>query len=305
MIDMKLWEEMIGKWAAVSRKKKRKVVYQLPERVKGRIEYFSDNCVPLLKDRKVLEIGANAGLHGYHMDKVTASYIGVEPANLISKRPGKTDYYAQAMITKKYMSKNAQFINATVSQFVGMHTFQYDTLVMCYVLYHLTDTEVELLKSHILPRCDFVIIQGRTQKRPTRHNSYKFWSYKKVESFFKNNGFECRSIWPKDKSFSIQICTKTKKGGIMAMETKKTLEDLKKREAKLVAKIKKDWTARRVTKLKKCRAEIAEMEKAKKPAVKKVPAKKAAKKVVKKAAVKRPVAKKKVIKKAAVKRAKN
>jgi len=190
-----VWNSLMEKWAKTSKGKVNKVCYQTPRRVGDRLAHFEKHCVPVLKGMKVLEIGSNAGLFGYCIDKVSSAYIGVEPGILISRKKGKgVDYYKQAQITQKEMSAKARFVNATVQQFSSITTNDYDALVLCFVLYHLTTKEVKLLAEKILPKCKVVIIQNRIQKRPTKHNSYKFYKTNNVRKFFEHYGFKCEVI---------------------------------------------------------------------------------------------------------------
>jgi len=206
MITDKKWKELVKKWEAVG------PVYQIPRRSHDRLKHFCDNCVPLLKDKRVLEIGANAGVFGLCISEVAENYIGVEPGNKISrKKKNKTDYFKQALITEKELKSDGMFINMTVKEaFGGSADLIYDTLVMCYALYHLSDKEIELLKEKILPKCDLVIIQNREQPRKTKHNKFKFYKSKRVVKFFQDQGYDVELIWGEDrgtkKAFSEIIC---------------------------------------------------------------------------------------------------
>jgi len=210
MISKELYKEIMKKWLTIGE------VYQEPRRVLYRLEHFSEHCLPLLKGRKVLEIGCNAGICGYHICEVADSYIGLEPGNKVrdpkKKSPPKTDFFKQAMITHTYIkNKNAVFLNATISEFcktIG----NFDTMVACFAIYHFRDFEIELLKKHVFPKCDLIIIQNREQRRPKIHNSYHFDKTKNLVKFFKGLGYEVEVIWgkheTKGKVFSEVICKK-------------------------------------------------------------------------------------------------
>lgn len=244
MIDMDKWEELMIEWARVVDGPIDKIIYQIPRRVKDRLEHFNEHCLPHLKDKKVVELGCNAGWFGYQIDKVSKSYLGVEPGQLIAKKKSRTDYYKQAQITQKHMSKSAKFLNATVSDFASVETNDFNAIVMCFVLYHLTNTEVDLLIKKILPKCDTVVIQNRSQKRPTAHNEYKFWKANNVMKLLVQSGFNCEIIWgPGDKYSEIigkkpakmpkpVITTNVKETVAIPQETvesgNKVIEDLKK-----------------------------------------------------------------------------
>jgi len=226
MITDKKWKEMVKKWEKVG------PVYQIPRRSRDRLKHFCDNCLPLLKRREVLEIGCNAGVFGLCISEVAEKYMGIEPGNKISrKKKNKTDYFEQALITRKE-SKKMQFLNYTVKEACGViDEIKFDSLVMCYALYHLSDKEIDLLKEKILPRCDLVIIQNREQPRKTKHNSYAFYKSKNCVKFFEGQGYKVELIWGEDrgtkKAFSEIICRRVQ----WAPDQLKKLKD-EKRDAK-------------------------------------------------------------------------
>jgi len=206
MITNEKWKELVKKWEAVG------PVYQIPRRSHDRLKHFCDSCLPLLKDRTVLEIGANAGVFGYCIMESAEKYIGVEPGNKISKKKkNKTDYFKQLMITRQEIKGSvAMMLNYTVKEFCDKAEEKdfrdYDALVMCYALYHLSDKEIDLLKEKILPNCDLVIIQNREQKRKTAHNKYKFWKSKRVARFFEKQGYDVELIWGEDRGVKKAFC---------------------------------------------------------------------------------------------------
>ena len=189
MITKQKWAELVKEWSVVGE------CYQIPRRSKDRLKHFCEVCLPHLEGKKVLELGCNAGLFGYCIAEVAEAYCGVEPGNKIKKKgkKPKTDYFAQALITERHMLEfNPQvvFFNETIKEFCKRDVEgTFNAFVACFALYHFTDKELNLLKEHVWPKCDVVIIQNRTQKRPTRHNSYKFWKDKNIVEFFYNQGF--------------------------------------------------------------------------------------------------------------------
>ena len=199
MITEKKWKELVKKWSKIG------PVYQIPRRSHDRLKHFCDNCVPLLKGKTVLEIGANAGVFGYCIMESAKRYIGVEPGNKISrKKKNKTDYFKKLMITRQEIKGHvAMMLNYTVKEFCTKCEEKdfndYNALVMCYALYHLSDKEIDFLVYKILPKCDLVIIQNREQSRKTKHNRYKFYKSKNVVKFFEENGYKTEVIWGKDR----------------------------------------------------------------------------------------------------------
>jgi len=204
MITNEKWKELVEKWEKIG------PVYQIPRRSRDRLKHFCDNCLPLLENRSVLEIGANAGLFGYCVAETgVPKYYAIEPGNKISdKKRNKTDYFKQLYITaKSTTNQNMTAANATVKEFCqGFPNYRFNALVMCYVLYHLSDKEIDLLKEKILPKCDLVIIQNREQKRKTAHNKYKFWKSKRVARFFEKQGYDVELIWGEDRGVKKAFC---------------------------------------------------------------------------------------------------
>jgi len=201
MITGEKWLEFISKWKAVG------PVYQVPRRSKERLEHFCKHCIPFLKDKRVLEIGANAGIFGYCISQEAESYVGVEPANKVrdpsKKKPPKTDFFKQLEITHKEM-KNAKIFNETITEYCK-HPEDTNAFVACFALYHFMDHELKALDEKVFPNCDTVIIQNRNQKRPTPHNSYEFWRTKKVTKYFKKRGFQVVDIISSSRNDGTQL----------------------------------------------------------------------------------------------------
>ena len=209
MIDKATWKKLEKEWEKVGK------VYQEPRRVEYRLKFFCEHALEYLKGKAVLEIGANAGVYSYCMTKVADAVIAVEPGNKIAKKPYKTSYYDQLRMTGLYVDKEEKYddffpVNETVEKYCQyprecVYTC-FNALVMSYVLYHLSNKEIDLLTEHILPKCGVVIIQTRNQKRPKKHNSYKFWKSDNVVKFFMSQGFTSREIvWEKDRKFSLEM----------------------------------------------------------------------------------------------------
>jgi len=185
MISLQKWRMLIEKWEEFGE------VYQIPKRSKERLRNFCEVCLPHLKDKKVVEIGCNAGIFGLNIDQVAKSYIGVEPANIIrdnGKGKAKADYFKQLEVTQKEM-KNGTIRNETITDYCK-NPGDIDAFVACFALYHFRDHELELLKEHVFPKCDTIIIQNRTQSRATKRNSHKFYKDKNIIRFFNKQGFD-------------------------------------------------------------------------------------------------------------------
>jgi len=220
-IDRETYHEMREAWENIWPGRKAKV-YQELNRVQPRCEHLIQHGISYFTDKHVLEIGANAGLQGYHIAQVASSYVGVEPGNKISKNPNpKTDYFLQAKKTEEFMEENSQFVNYTIEEFIeNRDKFKYNAFFASFALYHFKDKELNLLREYIWPECDVVVIQTRHQTRPTKHNKWDFWKPEKVEKYFTRLGFRVQTIQQyhvdkfrqirpkKHNGFSLQICTR-------------------------------------------------------------------------------------------------
>ena len=156
-MDNQTYNELYKKWLTVGE------VYQEPRRTLYKLEHFVEHIVPLLKDRKVVEIGCNAGAFGVEIIKTAKSYTGVEPANRIREKKDKpkTDYFKQAQLTVQHLNNpNFNIYNDLIEEYCKRDE-DVDTFFACYALYHFRDNEIELLKKTVWPKCDLIIILNR------------------------------------------------------------------------------------------------------------------------------------------------
>lgn len=203
MIDKKTHDTLVAEWKKVGRG-----IYQKWSRI-HRLQFFL-KFIHHFKNKKVLEIGCNAGLYGYEISKIAESYVGID----------KGDYYiSQANVTKKIMKmKNATFFNCNVKNFIKADQQgkmpEYNALFASFVLYHLTGKEINRLAAHVLPKCDVVIIQTRLKKRTPwrKYNPLKLNKLENVEKYLKDAGFECKSSMGKDGKYGITIATRSDNG---------------------------------------------------------------------------------------------
>lgn len=195
MMDEKLHRKLIKKWKKVG-----PGIYQSPKRINERMPFFLQ-FIGLFEGRDVLELGCNAGMYGYEIAKVATSYIGVDAGKY---------YIAQARQTGKHIEKqNATFIHSTVKDYVKNNinttvAHSVNALFSSYALYHFSNKEIDELFYHVLPKCDIVMIQTRTQKRSKwkPYNKYKFWKPRNVSKWLQAAGFDCEIFWPTGKKFA-------------------------------------------------------------------------------------------------------
>jgi len=211
MISEDLYDELFTKW------KRHGPPYAEWRRVGYRLKHFVETCVPLLKGRRVLEIGANAGIFGLEISRVADYYIGVEAALKVrdpsKKKLPKVNFYKQLEETQPYFKCDNEIANLTICEFCKKEEFrgEFDTFFAAFAMYHFMDEELAALDKHVFPHCDLVVIQGREQRRPTPHNSQKLWRSKNVAKYFQRLGYETEIVWgPGEKKFSEIIARRPK-----------------------------------------------------------------------------------------------
>jgi len=204
MIDMEKWQVLMTEWAKVGD------IYQVPRRSENRLRHFCQHCVPLFKGKRVLEIGANAGIFGYCVAEVAETYTAVEPATKVrdktKKKPPKTDFFKQLELTAAHIKEfnpTVKVFNETIPEYCE-HPEDVNAFYACFALYHFMDHELERLSDVVFPKCELVVIQNRNQDRPTPHNKYKFERDKNVVKFFVARGFGKVNIIPSSGPDGVQ-----------------------------------------------------------------------------------------------------
>jgi len=193
------------------------------------------NFVDHFKGKDCLEIGCNAGLYGYVIAEVAKSYVGTD-------RDLGGYYTKQSAITKKYIKNpNVKFLHGKAKDFIKLDIAgkapKYNAMFASFVLYHLTEKETDRIAETVLPKCDIVIIQTRTQKRSPwkNYNPHEFNKPKNVVKYLEKAGFKCETHWPKGiKRYAIIIGKREKN------EAEKPKTTIKKVARKKVARKKNE-----------------------------------------------------------------
>lgn len=141
----------------------------------------------VLKDLNILEIGCNSSLFSWSLLPIVKNYTGID------KNIG---HYQQAQITldclKSRSNNPSQIYNMSLSHFCNTQKLQYNGLFNAYVLYHLNDNEITLLKEKILPNCKAIVTVIRTKERKGKCNSYYLNRKENVIRFFEEAGFKVK-----------------------------------------------------------------------------------------------------------------
>ena len=152
---------------------------------KDRFEFFEKH-LSVLKDRNVLEIGCNSGMFAWSLMCYASSLIELEK---------QEKYYNQAKITldclkSKWVGKQVCLLNKSFKEFVlDKDRKPVDALYASYVLYHMSDEEIQLLKETILPFCKAVVIPTRKKERTSQINSLFLNREEAVKKLFVEAGF--------------------------------------------------------------------------------------------------------------------
>jgi len=156
----------------------KKPVYQNPKKkkMKKTLEY-----IHLLKDKKVVDLGSNAGVITYDISKYAKEFVGVEY---------DPHFYDQSLITLKHIKIPGEFINSTVEDFIKRTDFDYNAIFASCILYHLVTEEIDLIREVMLPKCDIVIFISREDKKKKANNPYDLGKWKNIKSFLIEAGME-------------------------------------------------------------------------------------------------------------------
>lgn len=185
-------------------------VYQTYDRLRRRMAFAEKYVQQHFRDCAVVEFGCNAGFYSTIIAPVAASYLGVDNCER---------YHQQSLVLKSNLPDDEHydhvgFMQRTVKGFIrdlqkaeqhqeGQSGYFYDACFMSFVLYHLSQKEVELLKWYLPRYAKVVIVQTRLRKRQQwrYHNTYRFWELPNVERFLEGLGYVVESHMGPDGAF--------------------------------------------------------------------------------------------------------
>lgn len=183
MIDEKFYKRIEKTWCGR--------IYQAWSKEKHRLEHFTA-VAPLFEGKRVIDIGCNAGLHAVEICEYADSYLGIE---------AKPDYYIQALQTRKFIDHpECLFVRANAIDYIVKNHPACDALLMSFVIYHLTDDEIEVLRKKILPGIPLLVVYNRVD-RPTIKNSWNLHEPDKMVVFLRDNGYDTEFHWGRKNLF--------------------------------------------------------------------------------------------------------
>jgi hypothetical protein len=146
-----------------------------------------------LKGKRVLEIGTNAGLSIWTLfQRGVESYTGIEPSWFYRELKATA-----RCLSSKTGSKSVQLYSTRFYEFAEdcAADADFDALYASFVLYHLSDYEVGLLKEKVLPRCNVVVIPTRFKERRGHKNSFFLNRESSVRELVTEAGFSTVNVY--------------------------------------------------------------------------------------------------------------
>lgn len=123
--------------------------------------------LPLLHNKDVIEIGPNSGMMMWSIMKYAKSLIELEKQEI---------YFEQCKITHNSLKSLHEGLVSIFNKSLGEVDLNnipsFNAAYISFVLYHLNNNEIEILKRNILSRCDVVIIPNRLKERRSNINDY-------------------------------------------------------------------------------------------------------------------------------------
>lgn len=155
--------------------------------------------LPLLKDLNVLEIGCNSGMMMWSIMKY---------AKTLTEFEKQAKYFNQCKITKAQLREDNVFIyNQSFRDFDNKKDI--NALYASFVLYHMNDDEIELLK-RTLSKCNVVIIPNRQKERRSQINSYYLNRDIEIKKLLESCGFNVIIDTTFERGYSVIVGTKDK-----------------------------------------------------------------------------------------------
>jgi len=185
-------------------------VYQNYDRLRKRLGYF-EQFAELFEDKSVVEFGCNAGFYGTVIAEYANSYLGVDRSPRYIRHANEVRMaFPELHLEFEERKVKGWLRDRQKARDRGEDVREVNAMFASFALYHFSDKEIVLLENELLPGCEIVIIQTRTQKRQAwrDHNSHKFWKVRNVEKWLERNGFAVVSHWGPERRFADTIATR-------------------------------------------------------------------------------------------------
>lgn len=157
-------------------------IYQKYSDIKDRLACLARN-IRLFRGRRVLEVGVNAGMSIWTIMKVAEEYTGIEK---------DISFFEQAKVTQGYLAAmgTTRLFKASLREYFQSDAPRdFDSFFGSFILYHLDNEEIDLLRGEIFPCCDRVLFLTRSKERSGRRNKYYFNREENVRKLLATSGY--------------------------------------------------------------------------------------------------------------------
>lgn len=169
-MDKKIYRNLFNGW--------KKPIYQ---GVGNRKTKYILQYIHLLKNKKVVDLGSNAGVITYDIAQYAKEILGVEY---------DSHFYRQSLDTLTKIKIPSKFINLSIGEFIKTTDFDYNAIFASCILYHLKTEEIDLIKKIMLPKCDIVLFISREDKKNKTNNPYRLNKWENIKSFLIESGMQ-------------------------------------------------------------------------------------------------------------------
>jgi len=160
---------------------------------------LSKKYLPLLKGLDVVEVGPNSGMLMWSIMKYANSLCEIEL---------QEKYFKQCEITRNCLELDEVYLLHQSFEATNFKNISFNAFFGSFVLYHLSNKELDILKNDVLPKCKVVIIPNRTKERNKKKNSYSLNRNAEIRKLLDSAGFKVTVDNSFEKGYSIVVGTK-------------------------------------------------------------------------------------------------
>jgi len=147
-------------------------------------QYYS-----LFKGKRVVDIGCNIGVVTEIIAQYAEKVYGIEKDERWIREPQKD---------------NVEFVNSSMGDFLIETDIDVNAAYASCVLYYLTDEEIDLIRTKLLPKCGLVIFVSYDIKPDLGNNRLMLSKWENINAFLKECGF-LTEVKDKDEKWATVI----------------------------------------------------------------------------------------------------